>query len=142
MTTVAPPTSGKKRYPGRFYIGLAFLTTLLGLLLYGFQFYNSLLTTSWYAPILATLGFGLAVLSLSFARTIWRMAIVVFLGLFAGLEWYILLVLSVLAPYQGPVKDGAKFPAFHTKLSDGTLYTQKDLTGTKDTVLVVFRGHW
>jgi hypothetical protein len=142
MATQSPPATVKKRYPGRFYIGLGIITALLGPAFYAFQFFNNVLTTPWHLPVFGTVGLGLMVLAFCYARTGWRIAGMVFLALFAGLEWYFLLVFSVLPPYEGPVKQGQLFPAFQTMWSDGSPFTEKDLKGTKDTVMVFFRSSW
>ena len=142
MATLSPPTTAKRRYPGRIYIGLGIVTALLGLFFYLYQLFNSLLTTPWYLPVFGTVGLGLMVLALFMAWTRWRLVGVVLLGLFAGLEWYFILVFTVLPHYQGPVEEQDSFPAFRTTLSDGTPFTEKDLKGNKDTVMVFFRGRW
>jgi hypothetical protein len=142
MATLSPPATAKRRYPGRIYIGLGIVTALLGLFFYLYQLFNSLLTTPWYLPVFGTVGLGLMVVALFMAWTRWRLVGVVLLGLFAGLEWYFILVFTVLPHYQGPVKEQGSFPAFRTTFSDGTSFTEKDLKGGKDTVMVFFRGRW
>jgi peroxiredoxin len=44
--------------------------------------------------------------------------------------------------YKGPVAMGRPFPAFATVRADGSPFTQRDLQGDKNSVLVFFRGRW
>jgi hypothetical protein len=116
---------------------------VLGLVLYVLQITAAkMLATPWYTPILGTVGVGLLVLALFRARTIWRILAVVIFGLLVGGEWHFLLSGSVLPAYSGPVAAGRSFPAFATTLADGSPFTQENLGGDKNTVLVFFRGRW
>ncbi len=47
-----------------------------------------------------------------------------------------------LPAYTGPVTVGQSFPPFATTRSDGTAFTQSDLQGEANNVLVFFRGRW
>jgi hypothetical protein len=116
---------------------------VLGLVLYILQFaVAKILATPWYTPILGTLGVGLLVLALFRARTVWRFLAVGIFGLLVVGEWYFLLSVSVLPAYSGPVAAGRSFPAFTTTFADGSPFTQANLGGEKNTVLVFFRGRW
>jgi hypothetical protein len=75
------------------------------------------------------------------SRSIWRWTAVVIFTLFAAFQWWALLAMRLPA-YTGPVKDGQPFPAFATTLADGSSFTQADLQGDQNTVMVFFRGHW
>jgi hypothetical protein len=99
------------------------------------------LVTPWYLPASATLGVVLLVVSLWQARTVWRVLGLVFLVLLAGAEWAMLLEMRTPA-YTGPVAAGKSFPEFATTRADGTSFTQRDLEGDQDNVLVFFRGRW
>ena len=104
-------------------------------------FAAKILITPWYAPVLGTLGVALIILALMRSRSIWRWTTVVIFTLFAAFQWYALLAMRTPA-YTGPVKDGEPFPAFTSTLADGSAFTQADLQGDQNTVMVFFRGHW
>ncbi len=131
-----------RRHPGRMYLLLGVLLAAAGLVIYAFQFRAKVLTTPWYVPILATVGVALAVAALAQSRSGWRWAAAVLLTLFAAAEWLFLLVLMSTPPYTGPAKAGQPFPAFSTTLADGSPFTQDNLKGDQNTVLVFFRGRW
>ena len=99
------------------------------------------LTAPWYMPCAATLGAALLVVSLWRKRTVWRMLALLLVVLLAGAEWTFLLATRPPA-YTGPVAEGRPFPAFATARADGTPFTQADLAGDKNNVLVFFRGRW
>ena len=92
-------------------------------------------------PLLATLGVLCLVASLCYARTIWRVLALLLVVLVAGAQW-MFVVGGPLPAYTGPVAAGQAFPAFDTKLADGKPFTQHDLEGDQDTVMVFFRGRW
>src|SRR5262249_29121083 len=104
-------------------------------------FAAKILITPWYAPVLGTLGVALIVLALTRRRSIWRWTAVAIFTLFVGFQWYAVLAMRTPA-YTGPVKDGEPFPTFTTTLADGSAFTQNDLKGDQNTVMVFFRGHW
>ena len=104
-------------------------------------FAAKILITPWYAPVLGTLGVALIILALTRRRSIWRWTAVVIFTLFVAFQWYAVLAMRTPA-YTGPVKDGEPFPAFATTLADGSVFTQEDLKGDRNTVMVFFRGHW
>jgi peroxiredoxin len=47
-----------------------------------------------------------------------------------------------LPPYAGPVAVGRPFPAFEARRADGKPFSQVDVTGDQQNVLVFFRGRW
>jgi hypothetical protein len=104
-------------------------------------FAAKILKTNWSAPVLGTLGAALIILALMRSRSIWRWTAAVVFTLLAGFWWLALVAMS-LPPYTGPVKNGDTFPAFATTLADGSPFTQDDLKGDQNTVMVFFRGHW
>jgi hypothetical protein len=118
------------------------LAAVSGVVAYVFQMKAANLTTPWYAPALATFGTLLILVSLLRRFTVWRVVALLLIGAFAGLEWWFLLSVSALPDYTGPVAAGKPFPDFSAKLANGTTFTQDDLKGDQDTVLVFFRGHW
>jgi hypothetical protein len=135
-----PPDVGKR--PGRMYLLLGALLAAAGLVIYAVQFRAKVLTTPWYVPVLATVGVGLAVMALVRSRSVGRWAATVLLTLFAAVEWVFLLVLMSTPPYTGPAQAGQPFPAFTTTRADGSTFTQDNLKGEQNTVLVFFRGRW
>src|SRR5690242_12745589 len=139
MTTSSP--TAPRPYPGRLLVALGLAVAALGILAYVVQLWALRLTTPWYMPIAATLGAALAALALWRARTVWRVLALLLLVLLAGAEWAFLLGLRLPA-YAGPVAAGQSFPAFETVRADGTPFTQHDLVGDQDSVLVFFRGRW
>jgi hypothetical protein len=139
MTT--SPTAVPRRYPGRLFLALGLALTALGVIGYVVQLSAQRLFAPWYMPWSATLGVFLLVVSLWQARTVWRWLALLLVMLFAGAEWAFLLG-ERLPPYSGPVTVGKPFPAFATVRADGTSFTQRDLEGDQNGVMVFFRGRW
>lgn len=130
------------RRPGRSLLLLGICLVVGGQLLFMLlMFAAKILITPWYAPVLGTLGVALIILALMRSRSIWRWTAVVIFTLFVAFQWYALFAMRTPA-YTGPVKDGEPFPAFATTLADGSAWTQDDLKGDQNTVMVFFRGHW
>jgi hypothetical protein len=130
------------RHPGRSLLLLGVLVAVAGpVLMILLMFAAKILITPWYAPLLGTLGVALIILALMRSRSIWRWTAAVLFTLLAAAQWLILFAMG-LPPYTGPVKDGEPFPAFATTLADGSAFTQADLQGDQNTVMVFFRGHW
>ena len=130
------------RHPGRSLLFLGVFLALAGpALLMLLTYAAKILITPWYAPVLGTLGVALIILALMRSRSIWRWTALVIFTLFVGFQWCALLAMRTPA-YTGPVKDGQPFPAFATALTDGSTFTQADLQGDQNTVMVFFRGHW
>ena len=130
------------RHPGRSLLLLGALAAVAGPVIgIVLMFVAKILITPWYMPLLGTLGVALIVLALMRSRSIWRWTALVIFTLFVGFQWWALLAMRTPA-YTGPVKDGQPFPAFATTLADGSAFTQADLQGDQNTVMVFFRGHW
>jgi hypothetical protein len=139
MSDVYKTTS---RHPGRSLLVLGVLVAVAGPVLgIVLMFVAKILITPWYMPLVGTLGVALIVLALMRSRSIWRWTALVIFTLFVGFQWWALLAMRTPA-YTGPVKDGQPFPAFATRLADGSTFTQTDLQGDQNTVMVFFRGHW
>jgi hypothetical protein len=130
------------RRPGRSLLLLGVLVVLAGpVLTILLTFAAKILITPWYAPLLGTLGVALIVLALIRSRSLWRWTALVFLTLFVGFQWWVLFAMRTPA-YTGPVKADQPFPAFATTLADGSAFTQNDLQGNQNTVMLFFRGHF
>ena len=130
------------RHPGRSLLLLGVFLALGGYALnMVLMFAAKILVTAWYAPLLGTLGVALIIVALMRSRSIWRWTALVVYTLFVAFQWWALLAMRLPA-YAGPVKDGQAFPAFATTLADGSAFTQDDLKGDQNTVMVFFRGHW
>jgi hypothetical protein len=120
---------------------LGLILPILGILGYAAQLAAHRLFTPWYMPFLATLSVVLIVVSLWQARSLWRVLALLLVLLIASAEWTFLLA-ARLPAYTGPIAVGQPFPAFTTTRADGTTFTQVDLVGTQENVLVFFRGRW
>jgi hypothetical protein len=137
----ASPPAAPRRYPGRLLLALGLVLPALGMAGYAAQVAAHHLTVPWYLPLSAALGVALVVLSLWRARTVWRVLALLLVLLLAGAEGAFLVRVRLPA-YTGPVAAGQPFPAFTTTRADGTPFTQRDLEGDQDNVLVFFRGRW
>lgn len=130
------------RHPGRSLLLLGVLFVVAGpALLFVLMFGVKLLTTPWYAPVLGTVGVALILVALKRSRSIWRWTVAVLFTLFVGAQWWALYAMCTPA-YTGPVKGGQPFPTFASTLADGAAFTQDDLKGDQNTVMVFYRGHW
>jgi hypothetical protein len=130
------------RHPGRSLLLVGVFLAVAGpVLMILLMFAVKMLITPWYAPLLGTLGVALIVLALTRSRSIWRWTAVVIFTLLVAFQWWALFAMRTPA-YTGPVKDGHPFPVFATTLADGSVFTQADLQGDQNTVMVFFRGHW
>ncbi len=140
MTTA--PASAPRRYPGRLLLALGLGLTVLGVIAYVVQIVAAhRLSRPWYLPGAATLGVVLLALAVWQRRTVWRV-LALFLGLLlAGAAWAVVLG-ARLPAYAGPVAEGKPLPKFATVRADGTSFTEHDLQGDQDNVLVFFRGRW
>jgi hypothetical protein len=134
---VAPSKAG-----GRLLLWLGLLAALAGLPLYALQMNAGSLTTPWYVPALASFGALLVLLSLLRRPTVWRVLALLLAGFLAGGSCYFLFSVARLPAYAGPIAQGQELPAFTASRADGKPFTQSDLKGDKDTVLVFFRGRW
>lgn len=136
------PTTPSKTKSG---LGLFFLggfLAFLGIALYFAQLHWKRLSTPWYLPVVGTIAYLCVLASVVRSRTVLRVASLLFVGLLMALEWYFLLSFSKLPVYVGPVVAGQPMPTFTTLRADGTLFTQDNLKGAQNTVLVFFRGRW
>jgi hypothetical protein len=142
MNDLNRTSAGTVRHPGRSLLLLGVFLAVAGpVLMILLMFAAKILITNWYAPLLGTLGVALIVLALIRSRSIWRWTALVIFTLLAGFQWWALFAMGLPA-YTGPVKNGQTFPAFATTLADGSPFTQDDLRGDQNTVMVFFRGHW
>ena len=142
MNELNRTSAGTLRHPGRSLLLLGVFLALAGpVLMILLIFAAKILITNWYGPLLGTLGLALIILALMRSRSIWRWTAVVIFTLLVGFQWWALFAMRLPA-YTGPVKDGDPFPAFATTLADGSAFTQDDLKGDQNTVMVFFRGHW
>jgi hypothetical protein len=132
----------RSRHPGRTLLWLGMLVAVSGLALYIVLFNLKVLHAPWYAPILASVGVVLVLLALVRARSIWRWAALVMFTLFAAAQWLMMLFVLATPTYTGPVKARKPFPEFATTLADGSPFTQDDLKGDQNTVMVFYRGWW
>jgi hypothetical protein len=130
------------RHPGRsLLLSGVFLAVAGPVVMIVLMFAAKILIAPWYAPLLGTFGVVLIVLALMRSHSFWRWTAVVIFTLLVGFQWYALLAMRTPA-YTGPVKDGQPFPAFASTLADGSAFTQAELQGDQNTVMVFFRGHW
>jgi hypothetical protein len=141
MSTTAPPLAPPKA-GGRLLLWVGILAAVAGFVAYQFQMSAGRLTTPWYAAALATLGTVLILVSLLRRFTMWRVLALLLIGALTAGEWWFLLSYSKLPEYAGPAKAGQPFPVFTAARADGTPFTQDDLKGDRDTVIVFFRGRW
>src|SRR5947209_7693738 len=135
MTTSSP--GAPRRVTGHFLLVLGLVLPTLGVIGYAVQLARRHLTTPWYMPVLATLGVICLAAAVWQARSVWRWLALVLVVLLTGAEWAMLLAMRLPA-YAGPVAAGQPFPDFTTKRADGTSFTQRDLHGERDSVLVFF----
>ncbi len=138
---INPSSTAPHRFRGRLFLLLGLGLAALGVVAYVVQVSLHRLMAPWYMPAMASLGVALVALSLVEKRTIWRVFGLVAVVLLAGAEMAFLYAVR-LPPYTGPVAVGRPFPAFETKRADGSMFTQGDLIGDRNSVLVFFRGRW
>jgi hypothetical protein len=105
------------------------------------QIANAHLKTPWYLPALAALSVVLVAFALWKRRTVWRWIALAVVVLFAGAIGALFVMLRLPA-YEGPVAAGKPFPKFVTARADGTPFTEHDLQGSENHLLVFFRGRW
>jgi hypothetical protein len=134
---IAPPQTG-----GRLLLWTGVQAAIIGVVAYMVQMIAGRLTTPWYAPALATLGALLILVSLLRRFTVLRILALLPIGALAAFEWWLILLGSAQPAYSGPVAQGKPFPEFTAARADGTTFTQEQLKGEQDTVMVFFRGHW
>ncbi|HEV3146611.1 MAG TPA: hypothetical protein VGZ47_22170 [Gemmataceae bacterium] len=135
-------STAARRHPGRLFLAIGMLLPLIGIAIYYFQFQAKVLRAPWYMAILATGGFFLIGLALVQSRSLLRSLAAAFFFLLAAAEWVFLLVLVSAPPYTGPAKAGQPLPNFSTTRADGSTFTEENLKGDQNTVMVFFRGRW
>jgi hypothetical protein len=133
------PTPARRR--GRLLLAAGLACALLGFACCAAQFAAARLFVPWYLPAATTLGALLVAVSLWQARSVVRVLSLLVVVLLAVGAWRLVLAHQT-PPYTGPVAEGEPFPAFTTLRADGAPFTQKDLRGGPDRVLVFFRGRW
>ncbi len=131
-----------RTYPGRLFVALGFVLTALGIGIYTAQIAVDHLKTPWFLPLTGMLGVICVAMALGQARSFWRVLALVVLLLVASAECALLLSTRLPAYTGTQVVAGKPFPAFTTVKADGTSFTQRDLQGDRDTVMVFFRGRW
>ncbi|SRR5579885_1486737 len=141
MSTTSPPLAPPKS-GGRLLLWLGILAAPAGIVAYALQMRAGNLTAPWYVPALATAGTALILVALLRRFSAWRVAALVLVGALTAFEWWALLGPMKLPAYAGPVSESKPFPEFTAARADGSAFTQDDLKGDRDTVMVFFRGHW
>jgi FtsH-binding integral membrane protein len=139
MTSSDP--SAEQRFRGRLFLLLGVGCAVLGILAYVAQIALERLMAPWYVPALAMLGVVLVVMSLREKRTVWRVCALIAVALLAAAEWGMVYA-ARLPAYTGPIALGRPMPLFATARADGSMFTQADLPGDRNSVLVFFRGRW
>jgi hypothetical protein len=114
---------------------------LLGVVAYIVQMSLKRLVAPWYMPVLAIVGVILVAMALVDKRTVWRLLALAAILLLAGAEGALLYAVR-LPSYTGPIVVGQPFPPFETARADGSPFTSRDLVGTRNNVVVFFRGRW
>jgi uncharacterized membrane protein YraQ (UPF0718 family) len=120
-------------------MGLA--CAVIGIIAYVLQVSSHHLSTPWYLPLTATIALVFVALSLRRKRTLWRWLAALVVFFIAGFEFTFLFA-TRLPPYAGPLNIGQPYPVFQTQRADGSPFTQTDLRGDQNTVMVFFRGRW
>jgi hypothetical protein len=127
--------------PGRKVFWLCWGLLILGLVIYGVQFFAlNHFVVPWYAVILATVAAGGMLIATCQHWTVLRLIGLAFCVLVAGVEWYFLLVLSLTPTYTG-LTPGQKLPKFTAIRANGSAFNEQQLA-EQPTVLLFFRGHW
>jgi len=138
----APSATLPRRRPGRLLLGLGLVVAVAAVVAYALQVVKAhRLTTPWYLVYATTAAVVLVAVSLWQARSVWRVLALLLVAVVAGGAW-MLVVGTRLPSYTGPVAVGRPFPAFQSFRADGTPFTDRDLKGDKDSVMVFFRGRW
>jgi hypothetical protein len=139
MSSPLPPVSAPRSGRALLLLGLA--CPLLGLLLYTLQLSAQRLFTPWYMPALSLIGLVFVFLAIRRRRVVWRRLAFLLVALVLGAQLTFLFMVRLPA-YQGPLEIGKPFPAFQTLRADDSPFSQADLPGPQNTVLVFFRGRW
>jgi hypothetical protein len=142
MATLETTAREVQRSQGRAFFWAGIGAGLLGPALAAAQFSLKHLFVPWYSPVLATFAVVLLLVAVARRRSILRVGALVAVATFAGLQWYILVVVVKLPAYEGTTQPGEPFPAFHSSLSDGRPFTEVDLRDGSRRAMVFFRGRW
>lgn len=105
------------------------------------QIQMALLKAPWYLPVVTTIGAILIAAALWQRRSVWRIVALMLLVLLAGGAWAFMFFFRY-PEYAGPAKVDQPIPAFTTFNADGKPFSEGDLKGDKNTVMVFFRGRW
>ncbi len=142
MSITSPPAAPPK-VGGRPQLWLGLLATFAGMPLYFAQvLWAHSLAWPWYVPALAALGTALVLLSLLRRRTVWRVLALLVVGFLAGAESWFLFSAARLPSDTGRLVAKQEMPQFAAYRADGSSFTQDDLKGDKDTIIVFFRGRF
>jgi hypothetical protein len=114
---------------------------VLGVIAYAGQISLGRLTVPWYVPVLASLGVVLVGSSLWRRPSLWRVLALIAVAVVAAGEWGLLFAFR-LPRYTGPIVAEGAFPEFETSSADGTKFSRSELVGSRNNVLVFFRGRW
>lgn len=128
--------------PGRRQLTLAaglVLVALGGWIVQLFVFRR--LTTPWYVPMLGIGGGLLALFSFWQSPGTKRGLASFGVAAIGGLAGLLVIHGSLLPRYDGPIAEGAFFPAFVAERAGSGTLTEADLRG-QPTVLTFFRGRW
>ncbi len=135
------PVATPNRSRGRLLLLSGLCLAVLGMAAYAVQLLLARLMVPWYMPAMTLLGVVLIAMSVRKARTLSRVLALLASVVLAGLQLAFLSAVR-LPPYTGPIAAGRPFPAFEARRADGTVFTERDLTGDQNHVLVFFRGRW
>jgi hypothetical protein len=133
--------ASRHRFRGRLFLLSGVALSVLGVAAYAVQMSLQKLMAPWYMPVLAWLGVAFVAVSLAERRTIVRVVALLAVGLLACAELGLFYAVR-LPSYTGPVTVGRPFPAFEAMRADGTPFSQRDLVGDQNSVIVFFRGRW
>jgi hypothetical protein len=111
------------------------------LVVYIIQFSQQVLIVPWYLPVFETTGCVMVAWAIIQHRTWPRVLGLVFMFLLTLGGWAFI-GYAKLPEYTGPVRTETGFPSFATLTGQGKPFTQANLVGPQNTVLVFFRGRW
>ena len=127
--------------PGRKHLWLGIALAIGGIAAFIAQVSMAHLKTPWYLPVTGTLAFVLVAYAIWQARGIGRAVALLLMFLIAGAEWGMTLGFGT-PTYAGPIAEGKPFPTFAALKADGSPFSQRELEGDADSIMVFFRGHW
>jgi len=104
------------------------------------------LIVPWYLLILKTFGVLLIAVSVVQNGGWLRYVGIAPFVVATGFIWYVMIVASPLAPYDGPAQVGEKLPAFSAKLAGGEQITRSYFEPAnndgKRSIMLFYRGRW